>query len=94
MRKVDEAEPPIGATEGDDVPLLDNPDAPIFYVDGIADIEIHDPNVRVTYYETLGDGIDEHRVTALVIIRPLASCHDGVTLFQRRVSEKARRRHH
>lgn len=87
MRKLGDTEPQIGAPEGDDVPPIDNPDVATVYADGILDIEIHDPNARITYFawRQVGDG---HRVRlpVLVMYRPLDSCRDGVVLFERRVA--------
>lgn len=93
MRKVDEAEPPILGSGGDAVPVIDNPDVLTIYTDDVLDIEIHDNNARITYFEYRGHGADRVRVPVLIRVCPVASCRRGVALFFQRDAE-VRGRHH
>ncbi len=85
MRKLGDTEPATGGAE--EPSLIDNPDVPTVYADGILDIEIHAPNARITYF-VWRQSANGNRVkqAVLVMYRPIDSCRDSVALFERRAA--------
>ncbi len=78
-----------GLIDADEIPLLVNDQGvPVAYADGVADVEIHPPNVRITFFEYVGEGADRVRRPCLQMIRPLASCQEPhvATLVARKLT--------
>lgn len=77
--------------------VVENPNVPVVYVDGLLDIEINEPNARLTFFEFRHLGSELVKSPVLEMIRPAGTCGQVFAAMKRRLEErqkKSRQRAH
>lgn len=81
----------IGVVDEAQPRTVDNPDVSSVYVDGILDVEINDPNVRIIFFQFREARGERVRHPVLEMIRPLATCGATAAMLQRKLAEQQRK---